>query len=197
MTMKVGLFGGTFDPVHNGHISIAEAFLESGFIDELWVLLTPYPPHKQENDKSSYSIRLRMLKSAFDGLDKVTISTIENELQKPSYTVQTVRHLKQEYPETQFYFCMGEDSLSKFHTWKYYDEILDECQLLVAKRPGVSHQSVDDEILEHTHFVEHTPVDISSSTIKQRIKEKASIKEFLPKKVLAIIEKNQLYREHY
>lgn len=194
MGKKVGLFGGTFDPVHKGHISIARAFLESGYIEELWILLTPYPPHKQDDKKSSYEIRFQMLEAAFGGLEGVSISAIEDQLPKPSYTVQTVRYLKKEHPGIKFYFCMGEDSLAKFHTWKFYREIIEECELLVAHRPGASHQSVEKIILNHTHFVDHSPVDISSSTIKQRIKEDRPVNEFLPDKVLAIIDKNQLYR---
>jgi nicotinate-nucleotide adenylyltransferase len=193
MAHRVGLFGGTFDPVHNGHVSIAQSFLDSGNIDELWVLLTPYPPHKQEKKTTSYQTRLDMLEAAFAGMEKVKINTIESSLPKPSYSVQTIRHLKKEYPDTTFFYCMGEDSLAKFHTWKFYDEILEECDLLVAQRPGVSHEETQDDILAHTRFVPHTPLDISSSDIRDEAKKGKSIQNMVPEEVALIIENEQLY----
>jgi nicotinate-nucleotide adenylyltransferase len=193
MAQRIGLFGGTFDPVHKGHLSIAESFLNSGLIDELWVLLTPFPPHKQDEHQTSYELRLKMLEAAFDDVANLSIKTIENRLPKPSYSVQTIRYLKQEYPESSFYFCMGEDSLAQFNTWKYYEEILEECELLVAKRPGVTHEDVEDQILKRTHFVSHTPLDISSSGIRKRVSANRLIKEMVPESVLKIIEKDQLY----
>lgn len=193
MSHRVGLFGGTFDPVHKGHISIAESFLDSGMIDELWVLLTPYPPHKQEKNPTDYQTRLKMLEAAFSDMENVTINTIENSLRKPSYSVQTIRHLKSKHPDKTFLYCMGEDSLAKFHTWKFYDQILEECELLVAQRPGVSHEGTQEKILAHTHFVSHTPFDISSSDIRSEIFNKESIREMVPEQVALIIENEQLY----
>jgi nicotinate-nucleotide adenylyltransferase len=193
MSLRVGLFGGTFDPVHNGHISIAESFINTEMIDELWVLLTPYPPHKQENNPATYKIRLEMLESAFKDTSGIKVSTIENELTKPSYSVQTIRHLKKKYPDTTFFYCMGEDSLNKFHTWKYYEEILEECRLLVAQRPGASHQEVEKAILGRTHFVTHTPLDISSSEIRELVSEGRTITDIVPTEVAKTIEKEQLY----
>lgn len=192
MSKSIGLFGGTFDPVHNGHLSIARSFLDSGLIDELWVLLTPNPPHK-ENNQTPYEIRLKMLQKAFEGMNQVTINTIENELPKPSYSVQTIRYLKSEFPETTFFFCMGEDSLAQFNSWKFYTEILDECELLVARRPGVTHEDVEDQVLRRTHFVDHTPKDISSSGIKELVSAGKSIDGLVPESVAKIIEKEQLY----
>lgn len=192
MSRHIGLFGGTFDPVHNGHLSIAHSFLESNLIDELWVLLTPYPPHKNQN-QTAYDIRLRMLQKAFAGIQNLSITTIENELPKPSYSVQTIRHLKQKYPGHTYLYCMGEDSLVHFHTWKYYEEILEECELMVARRPGETHREVENKILQHTHFVDHTPLDISSSEIRNKIARGNSISDLVPEEVVKVIEKEQLY----
>ncbi|MEX0720816.1 MAG: nicotinate (nicotinamide) nucleotide adenylyltransferase [Balneolaceae bacterium] len=193
MAKRIGLFGGTFDPVHKGHQSIAEAFLNSGFIDELWVLLTPYPPHKQTGNKASYEVRLEMLKAAFVGFKNLHIKTIENSLSKPSYSFFTIRYLKSQNPEYTFYFCMGEDSLAQFHQWKFYEEILNECALLVAERPGADHKDVEQKITEKTYFVEHTPLEVSSSHIKQKIKSGKPIDNDVPDSVSDIIEKEQLY----
>jgi|AntRauTorckE6833_2_1112554.scaffolds.fasta_scaffold22852_2 nicotinate-nucleotide adenylyltransferase len=194
MSEHIGLLGGTFDPVHLGHISIAESFLDSDMIDRLWILLTPYPPHKQAHTKTAYDMRLQMIKNAFSGNDHIQICTIENELPKPSYSVQTIRHLKEKYPDYNFYFCMGEDSLASFNSWKDYTKILEECKLLVAHRPGAIHDNVEDNILKHTHFVEHSPVEISSSQIKKRTRKGKTIVGLVPESVIKIIEKEHLYR---
>lgn len=193
MSARVGLFGGTFDPVHNGHTTIASSFLNSNHIDELWILLTPYPPHKQDESHTNYSIRLRMLEAAFSGCKGVTVSDVEQKLPKPSYSIQTIKYLKAQYPDAEFVFCMGEDSLAQFHTWRDYQEILQECDLLVAKRPGVSHQQVESSILDHVQFVDHEPLDISSTDIREQIKAGDSVADLVPEKVLKIIEKEQLY----
>jgi len=190
---KIGLLGGTFDPVHKGHIKIAHSFLKSGFIDELWVLLTPFPPHKKEHKKVPYSIRLEMLEAAFSELNCKVLS-VENELPKPSYTFRTIQYLKKIHPSFRFLFCMGEDSLSQFHTWKHHDKILEEADLLVAKRPNTNHNNVNKEILKQTFFVDHEPVEISSSDIRNRIEEKDFINKNLPNHVISIIEKENLYR---
>ena len=192
--MRIGLFGGTFDPVHNGHLSIAESFLNSGKIDRLWVLLTPFPPHKDDENHASYALRLEMLKVVFGEMDSVSILTIENELPKPSYSYNTIRHLIEvNNPDYEFFFCIGEDNLAKFHTWKFHEKILDQVGLLVANRPGSDYSKVKNYILEKTTFVNHEPLDISSSEVKEEIGNIDLIKKMLPEKVLDIIQKEALY----
>ena len=193
MKRRVGLLGGTFDPVHNGHIAIAKSFLQTDYIDELWVLLTPYPPHKEGSQYAEYSVRLAMTKAAFEHIPNTFVSTIENDLPKPSFTFNTVRHLKQEHTDKEFFFCLGEDSIEKFHTWKYHQEIVDEVFLLAAFRPGYSHDKVHPSILERTKFVEHEPYKIASSDIRERIKHGEDVDHCIPKEVKAIIEQEHLY----
>ncbi len=190
---KVGLLGGTFDPVHNGHIEIAKSFIGSGYIDELWILLTPYPPHKIDKKHVSYEKRLLMLENAFND-HEFKILSIEKDLPKPSYTYRTIKVLKKENPDYRFFFCLGEDSLTKFHTWKHFDKILEEAELLVAKRPNFDHSSVETTILKKTTFVEHQPIDISSSSIKSNINDELYLKSYLPSSVHSVIEKENLYR---
>lgn len=190
---KIGLFGGTFDPVHIGHVKIAESFLRSAVIDELWILLTPFPPHKQTKDHADYTQRFEMLTLAFSHLD-CKILTIENELPKPSYTYRTIQYLKTKHPTNEFYFCMGEDSLEKFDQWKHYEEILSGADLLVAKRPNADRSGVKKSILSQTTFVDHEAVQISSTEIKVNIYNIDFLKGALPKKVFAFIEKQKLYR---
>ncbi|MEO1023506.1 MAG: nicotinate (nicotinamide) nucleotide adenylyltransferase [Bacteroidota bacterium] len=191
---RIGLLGGTFDPVHLGHIAIARSFMLSGIIDELWVLLTPYPPHKLNAQRVPYTLRLQMLAVAFKPYEAVTVSTIENDLPKPSYTVNTIRHFKSKYKDHEYYFCMGEDSLAHFHTWKYYKRILSEARLLVASRPGINRKKVEKNILRRAIFVDHNPLAVSSSGIRQMINEGKNITDCVPEAVHEIIVANNLYR---
>lgn len=193
MAKRIGLFGGTFDPVHKGHQSIAKAFLQSGFIDELWILLTPYPPHKLDDEQASFQLRFEMLKAAFKNMPDVEISTVENTLPKPSYSIQTIRYLKSKHPDYIFLYCMGEDSLAGFNSWRHYEEILKECELLVAQRPGETHKHVEEKILNRAKFVDHSPLDISSTEIRESLQHGKQVENVLPEEVLKIIEKEQLY----
>lgn len=188
---RVGIFGGTFDPVHKGHVSVAESFLKSGIIDELLIVLTPHPPHKQQREQAGYEDRYRMLMLAFQEFSRVKVSTIENELPGPSYTVQTLRHLQEVHPETTFLLCMGQDSLSHFSEWYQYEEILQRVNLLVAERPGFDTASVDPQILEKAIFVEHEPVEASSTRVR---KANGVHRPDLPEAVAAYIEQKGLYR---
>lgn len=191
--LRIGLFGGTFNPVHKGHQSIAQSFLDSGKIDELWILLTPSPPHKTGSNTVPFELRLRMLEAAFSDFKHVYIKTVENELPRPNFSLQTILHLKHKHPELKFVYCMGGDSLVHFHKWKQYRRILQECELLVATRPGFDYRNVEKEILERTYFVKHTPVAISSSAVREKKARGEPVAELLPKNVADIIEKEQLY----
>lgn len=170
MGKRVGIFGGSFDPVHNGHISVVKSFLKSGLIDELLVLLTPNPPHKN-SEGTDFEHRLKMLKLAFRGIEKAVVSDLERKLPSPSYTVQTIEYLQKKNPDTNYFYCLGEDSIKIFHTWHRYSEILERVPILVAERPGFSSEGIDDDILERTIFVDHNPVDMSSTKVRNHKNE--------------------------
>lgn len=135
--------------------------------------------------------RLEMLKLAFAGEEAVTVSDLEKNLPTPSYTLQTIRHLKDENPGTRYYLCLGEDSIAQFHNWHRYREILDELPLMAAERPGFDSSRVDPEILERTIFVKHKPVDASSTEIRDFGSAAA---ELIPEPIKSYIEEHQLYR---
>ncbi|TVR16956.1 MAG: nicotinate (nicotinamide) nucleotide adenylyltransferase [Balneolaceae bacterium] len=189
MKKRIGVFGGSFDPVHNGHIHIVKSFLKSGVIDEILITLTPSPPHKDHLTQAPYHHRLRMLELAFAGFDQVRISDLEKSLPAPSYSLQTMQSLKASNPACLFFLCMGEDSLESFHTWHRYKELLAEVTLLVAARPGSNGGLVAEEILEKTIFVSNSEIDISSTTVRSRTAEK----HVLPEPVAEYIRKNNLY----
>lgn len=189
----IGLLGGTFDPVHNGHISIAKSFLDSGYLKELQVILTPDPPHKQHRVFTGFKTRFDMLKAAFREYTNVKISKLEKKLPKPSYTVQTLSHLTAKNPGETFYLCMGEDSLAGFKEWYKWREILTYCNLLVAERPN-GHAKFNSVIEEHAFFIPHEPIEISSTEIRKRVQAGKEISRYVPPPVEEIIRQKNLYR---
>lgn len=194
---SIGILGGSFDPVHKGHLTIAESFLGSNIIDELWVLLTPDPPHKTGQAQVGFQTRLKMLQAAFTDMDHVTISDLEHRLPKPSYTIQTLRYLKEEYPHYTFYLCIGGDSLQNFKQWKEWKQILNYCDLLVAERPSSYVKNIDPELKEHIHWVDHVPVQVSSTMVRNAIATEKDISGLVPLSVKQIIETENLYKNTY
>jgi nicotinate-nucleotide adenylyltransferase len=190
---KIGLLGGMFDPVHNGHLTIASSFLQGGLIQELWVLPAYKPPHKNAEETTSFSHRFEMLNLAFDGQSKVKVLNVERFLPSPGYTVQTLAHLQKEYPNFTFYWCIGSDNLNSFTTWFRYEQILSEWMLLVAKRPDYETDKVPFEIRSRCIFVPHKPTDISSSSIRNSFNNNDISKE-IPASVQKYIKRHNLYR---
>lgn len=190
----IGLFSGSFDPVHNGHMAIARSFLKSDYLSELWILLTPDPPHKSDVQLTDYDLRLEMLQVVFKDMENVHLSSIENQLPNPSYTVRTLRYFYNQFIGRRFYLCLGEDSVIDFNKWQNWKEILGYCDLLAAHRPNTEEIELDEEIAKQTHFVSHEPVDISSTEIRQRVSEGKSITHFVPYEVEKIIHDKSLYK---
>jgi len=192
LNVKIGLFGGTFDPIHNGHIQICESFLNSGFIDELWIIPASIPPQKEDSVIATFEQRIAMLEIAFQSNENVKILDIEDNLPKPNYTIQTVRYLKKLHPHHEFKLCIGADNLKSLNTWFNYQDLINEIDLLVVSRPGTS---IDTNVKVDTrsiHFVNHTETDISSSEIRESIREKGNTED-VPDAVLKYILDNKLY----
>lgn len=160
-------------------------------MDSIRVMLTPYPPHKKPGLQTSYQHRLNMLHIAVDDLENVNISDLETKLPQPSYTLQTIDHLQENEPDSLFFLCIGEDSVVHFSEWHRFKEILEKVTLVVAERPGFDKRKVSSDILEKTIFVEHTPVNISSTEIREG--ETGDCEMFVPNEVEMYIQKHSLY----
>lgn len=192
---SIGILGGSFDPVHNGHVAIAKSFLGSDLIDELWVLLAPDPPHKTGRAQTDYQLRLKMLQAVFKDFDEVKVSDLEKQLPQPSYTIQTLQHLENKYPNSTFYLCIGGDSLRDFKKWKDWQKILEYSDLLVAQRPSADTKNIDKSLRDHVHFVDHDPIQVSSTMVRNAVADGNDISGLVPLSVKNIIDKEQLYRE--
>ncbi len=188
---RIGLFGGSFDPIHLGHLAILESFISSGYIDELWVLVNPNPPHKHALD-ASYSDRLRMVEMATKDINGCLISRIEEDLPTPNYSYKTINYVIDNLGYSNVYFCLGSDSIGSFNTWKNYEKILDRVMLLVAQR------STDFRLPSYLNMkammVEHELVTVSSTHLRKRLQLGESSGEQLHISTLEYISKHNLYR---
>lgn len=196
--MKVGILGGTFDPIHNTHISIAQAALKQFELDKILIMPTPYPPHKDKSRIASNFHRANMIKLAINSLEHVEFSDFELSSHDVTYTADTLHMLKELHPENEYYFIVGSDSIASFMSWYRPDVILKFATLIAVKRDDESSKIMEEKIQEiETEF--HTkisvlsmpPADISSSYI--RCSDYSKISSMVPKEVYNYIVENKLY----
>ena len=188
---RIGLFGGSFDPIHLGHIAILESFISSGYIDELWVLVNPNPPHKHGLD-ASYSDRLRMVQMAIKDINGCLISRIEEDLPTPNYSYKTIDYVIDHLGYSDVYFCLGSDSIESFKTWKYYEKILDRVMLLVAQRRADF--KLPKYLKSKAIVVEHELVAVSSTDLREKLQQGKSSDEQLHSSTIEYISTHNLYR---
>ena len=201
--MKVGIMGGTFDPIHNGHLILAEAVRDSLNLDEVLFIPSARPPHKARPDIISPEHRLAMTILATCSHPNFRVSTIEILRNGPSYAVDTIDALKREYsPNTEFYFILGADAALELSTWHNAQELIEKCNFIAATREGTD---IDIKALEsqfgksaigHIQKIKTPKIEISSTDIRNKIKQGQSIKYLLPDTVEAYIRKENLYNEH-
>ncbi len=190
--MKIGLFFGSFNPIHIGHLIIANYMANHTELDQVWLMVSPHNPLKNKSDLINAYDRLEMAKLATEEAENIRVSDIEFRLPQPSYTIDTLAHLKEKYPEHVFALIMGSDNLSSLKKWKNYEVILRDYRILVYPRPG----DLDSELKEHPAVtLTDTPLmEISATFIRNAIKEGKSVQYFLPDKVLKFIYSKSLYR---
>ncbi len=194
--MKVGLFGGSFNPPHNGHLQLANAFKTEGQLDRVWILVAPGPPHKSEQVLAPYRHRLAMATLLFKDSHDIEINRVEESLSPPHYTYLTLQALKKLHPTITFYLCLGEDSLAHFMEWKHPEVIIDAVELLIARRPQVSayREHLPAPWLPRIHFVKAPMIAISSSLIRKHLAAQKSISTFVPPEIEEYIQAHHLYR---
>lgn len=192
--MKVGLFFGTFNPIHIGHLIIANYMAEFSDLEEVWFVVTPMSPFKKKSSMLDNTHRLAIANVAVEEYPKLKTSDIEFKLPQPNYTINTLIHIEEKYPEHQFCLIMGEDNLKGFHKWKNYETILKNYQLYVY--PRISDGAVESEFLKHpqVHRVQAPIVQISSTFIRKSIKAKKDIRAMLPANVWNYIDEMNFYK---
>lgn len=190
---RIGLFFGSFNPIHNGHLILAEMILEKANLDECWFILSPHNPHKKKNSLLDQNHRLFLLQKAIENHPNLKINTIEFKLPQPNYTINTLIHLKEKYDEIEFFLIMGMDNLENFTQWKNPEEILTIAHLLVYPRLGHEPPIWAKEHLKIT-LMDTPIIELSSTLIRNRIKDGLSISAFVPEIVERMIEKEGFYR---
>ncbi|TVQ72190.1 MAG: nicotinate (nicotinamide) nucleotide adenylyltransferase [Balneolaceae bacterium] len=167
--MGTGLFLGSFNPVHRGHEKMVSSFLNSELIDDLWIILTPTPPHKHISELASFTDRWNMLELVFANRDTVHLSDVEQRIPSPHYTFRTLAYLKSCYPDKSFYLCIGGDTLQTLSSWYDYEKIAHKTELLVAERPGVPLTRPSELEPFTVHYCEHEAIAVSSTDIRKKL----------------------------
>ena len=190
---RIGLFFGSFNPIHNDHLKLASFFLEKADLDLIWFLITPQNPWKKTTDLLDESERFKIVSEALVSHPKFEVNSIEFQLPKPSYTYTTLTKLKKQYPEKVFKLILGADSLISFDKWKNYDKILDEFELLIY--PRKTNESIPKKFLEHSKILwpEAPNLIISSSEIRKKIREGDDVSSQIPIKNWEYIKENNFY----
>ena len=186
--MKIGIYGGSYNPVHRGHTELAGALVRQGLVDEVWLMVSPLNPLKEANrsEYASYDDRLRMAQLATADLDGVVVSDFERTLPLPSYTITTLHALEQTYPQHQFVLVVGADNWQHFDRWYQSAEIRRRYPILVYKRPG--YEVTDTDTID-------TPLyDISSTQLRAAIRQGEDTGDWLHPLVLQYIKENHLYK---
>lgn len=192
--MKIGLFFGTFNPIHIGHLVIANYCVEYTDLDEVWFVITPMSPFKQKKSMLSNVHRLSLANTAVENYPKLKTSDIEFKLKQPNYTVDTLVHFEEKYPNHNFNLIMGEDNLKSFHKWKNYEIILENYSLYVY--PRVSSELYENELTKHENVkvVDAPIMQISSTQIRKAIKEGKNCEPMLPAAVWKYIDEMNFYK---
>ena len=190
---RIGLFFGSFNPIHNDHLKLASFFLEKADLDLIWFLITPQNPWKKTTDLLDESERFKIVSEALVSHPKFEVNSIEFQLSKPSYTYTTLTKLKKQYPEKVFKLILGADNLISFDKWKNYDKILNEFELLIY--PRKTNESIPKKFLEHSKiFWSKAPnLSISSSEIRKKIREGDDVSTQIPIKSWEYIKENNFY----
>lgn len=196
--MKIGIVGGTFDPIHNGHLMLGAYAYDNFQLDKIWFMPNGNPPHKSE--KINVDFRLDMVKLAIENKDEFCLSTFEIEEEKHSYSYETLEKLCQLYPQDTFYFIIGADSLFTIEFWKEPARVLQACIILAACRDDKDTEEMNKQIAYLTEkysaeikLLKMPLIDISSSDIRKKKENGEPIDTLVPKKVAEYIETHGLY----
>ena len=191
--MKVGLFFGSFNPIHIGHLIIADAIVQHSDLDEVCFVVSPQSPFKDKKSLLHEFDRYDMVIKAIEGNKNLSVSDVEFSFPKPSYTIETLVHLEEKFPNKTFSIIMGEDNLTTFHKWKNADEILKNYKIYVYPRPFAKPPIEKYQDHPHIQQVEAPIIEISSTIIRERIQQEKSVQYLVPTNVIDHINKKKFY----
>ncbi len=191
---NIGLFFGSFNPIHLGHIQLAEYIFDFSGVDEIWYIVSPRNPLKSHTELIDEHLRLKMIELATADKEYLQVSDIEFDLPKPSYTITTLQALTEKYPEDEFILLIGSDNMAIFDQWKDYQTILDEYSILVYPREGYPYQDYEEKYADMQVLEEAPLFEISSTQIREMIKNHEDVSNLLHPDVYEFIKTNGLYK---
>lgn len=192
---KIGLFFGSFNPIHIGHLILANYILENSNMDELWFVVSPQNPFKDKKSLLTDHNRLDMVQLAVKNYPKMRASNVEFSLPKPSYTIDTLTYLKEKYPNYSFALIMGEDNLDSLSKWKNSEKLMSDYQIIVYPRTFEGEKK-DSEYLQHENIsmVNAPIIELSATEIRNMIKESKNVRPMLPPEVFEYLDGSSFYK---
>jgi nicotinate-nucleotide adenylyltransferase len=190
--MKIGLFFGSFNPIHHGHLMVASFIANHTHLQQIWLVVSPQNPHKTQSSLLNEYDRLHLAKLAIEDDAQIKVSDIEFKLPKPSYTIDTLTYLQEKYPQHQFYVIMGSDSFQNLPKWKNFEALVKNYQFIVYRRPGFD---ITEKYGADVTYLEAPMLELSATLIRNNCKDGITIRYLVPEDVRLEIERNNYFKE--
>ena len=190
--MKIGLFFGSFNPIHHGHLMVASFIANHTDLQQVWLVVSPQNPHKTQSSLLNEYDRLHLAQLAIEDDAQIKVSDIEFKLPKPSYTIDTLTYLQEKYPQHQFYVIMGSDSFQNLPKWKNFEALVKNYQFIVYRRPGFD---ITEKFGADVTYLEAPMLELSATLIRNNCKDGITIRYLVPEDVRLEIERNNYFKE--
>ena len=190
--MKIGLFFGSFNPIHHGHLMVASYIANHTDLKQIWLVVSPQNPHKSQSSLLNEYDRLHLAQLAIENDDQIKVSDIEFKLPKPSYTIDTLTYLEEKFPQLQFYVIMGGDSFQNLTKWKNFETLVKNYQFIVYRRPGFD---TTENYGANMQYLEAPMLELSATLIRNNCKEGITIRYLVPEDVRLEIERCNYFKE--
>jgi len=190
---EIGLFSGSFNPIHVGHLMLASYLCEFTRLEEIWFVVTPHNPLKESAELLDDELRLQMVRLALEDYERMRVSDVEFHMPRPSYTIDTLSKLSHTHPDKNFTLIIGGDNWTYFNRWKAYQRLIDTVPILIYPRLGEA-VVIPEQYRDTIQLVNAPLVEVSSTFIRKSIQEKKNMRAFVPAKVYDFIEQHGLYR---
>ena len=189
--MKIGLFFGSFNPIHHGHLMVASFIANHTDLQQVWLVVSPQNPHKTQSSLLNEYDRLHLAQLAIEDDAQIKVSDIEFKLPKPSYTIDTLTYLEEKYPQHQFYVIMGSDSFQNLPKWKNFEALIKNYQFIVYRRPGFD---ITEKYGADVTYLEAPMLELSATLIRNNCKDGITIRYLVPEDVRLEIERNNYFK---
>ena len=190
--MKIGLFFGSFNPIHHGHLMVASFIANHTDLQQIWLVVSPQNPHKTQTSLLNEYDRLHLAQLAIEDDTQIKVSDIEFKLPKPSYTIDTLTYLQEKYPQHQFHVIMGSDSFQNLPKWKNFEALVKNYQFIVYRRPGFD---ITEDYGADMQYLEAPMLELSATLIRNNCKDGITIRYLVPEQVRLEIERNNYFKE--